>query len=96
MFDFLSWLPLIEDLLQIAAPIVQAHTTGKANQIAGVVDQATVALQNVTTTLGVNASPQAQQVESAVNTIAPMAEALVQQFTTASGHTITIAGPVSK
>lgn len=95
MFDFLSWLPLIEDLLQIAAPIVQAHTTGKANQIAGVVDQATVALQNVTTTLGVNASPQAQQVESAVNTIAPIVTGIISQVTTASGHTITVSGPAT-
>lgn len=92
--SLLGWWPLLEDLIQVASPIIQAHTTGNAQKIAGTVDSVTSVLNQVVNSTNTPKNATAQQIDSAVNTFAPIVEGIVGQFTTSTGHTVTVTAPV--
>lgn len=88
--NFLAWLPLFLDIFKVAAPIVQAHTSGNASKIAGAVESAAQTLGSaVQASTPTAENPTAATIQSGLDVAAPIVEGVISEFTTPSGHTVT-------
>lgn len=73
--NWLSILAMLEDLIQIAGPIVSAHTTGQGHKIADTVDSVVTQLKSAVPLPP--ATGIAAEVESVAGAVAPIAGSLI-------------------